>query len=758
MSASTGQELGNSQQNQDLVNAVISVLATPEQPTTVANVYSNERNLATEVQAYAKIAGRNWTLYVKHLVLTIGRNTDPQDQTVDIDLGPAKVVSRKHATIKYNLSGGFWELQVQGRNGAKVDFKRVGAGPQADPVQLQSGSILDIGGTQMMFILPDRGPFVDPQALDHLIPKLNAMYGATTTNPLLQDLLRDVSQPRNAVKAFRMYNSYDNPYATASAGGSYNSPQMGAGYGAVMDPSFSQANDIASDLSREENKNVKPPFSYATMITQAILSNPEGVLSLADIYKYISSNFAYYRYAKTGWQNSIRHNLSLNKAFEKVPRKPNEPGKGMKWRISKDYQNDFMDKWQSGKISKVRRGSSVARQLQLHMTKFNTLPQPGSGAGPGDQESPNDHPENLQNGPHRPSSQHQSSEKEQFNRLHKQESQEQQPTRAQNSREVRPLQQQQQQQQEQQPQQEHQERQPQQPQQQPPQQQQQQQQQQHSQRQAQPPPVPSFYQTSQGHGQNASPSSANVYGTLPPPTTLPPASSLSPMATGRPSSPQMQPPLNVPARQSSSGFPTLPRPTTRPSTSHMQMGSSVPGTASRLSPGQDSLLRSPTRPFHITAMEAYTPERGSGQQTRSPTGTHAQQLNVETRASTRQTLPQTAQSSPGVWNLLQFSSVNNTPAGFRAIEDAAQANSANEGPRMLQPGPQMGRMSQDRNQVPTLHINGHSAAPDKQKSRDEESEFVSSPIKNHSKDTSKGVKDLMLDIKGAKISVVEDHR
>lgn len=187
--------------SQDLVNAVISVLATPEQPTTVASVFSNERNLATEVQAYAKIAGRDWTFYVKHLVITVGRNTDPQDQSVDIDLGPAKVVSRKHATIKYNLSEGCWELQVQGRNGAKVDFKRVNAGPQAEPVRLQSGSILDIGGTQMMFILPDRSPYVEQQALDHLTPKLNAMYGATTSNPLLQDVLRDVAQPKNAVKA-----------------------------------------------------------------------------------------------------------------------------------------------------------------------------------------------------------------------------------------------------------------------------------------------------------------------------------------------------------------------------------------------------------------------------------------------------------------------------------------------------------------------------------------------------------------------------
>ncbi|SCV05456.1 LANO_0H07888g1_1 [Lachancea nothofagi CBS 11611] len=728
MSAPKGQQLGSSQQNQDLINAVISVLGTPEQPTTVASVHSNERNLATEVQAYAKIAGRDWTLYVKHLVLTIGRNTDPQDQTVDIDLGPAKVVSRKHATIKYNLSGGFWELQVQGRNGAKVDFKRVGAGPQADPVQLQSGSILDIGGTQMMFILPDRGPFVEQSVLDHLTPKLNAMYGATTTNPLLQDLLKDVSQPKNAVKAFRMYNTYENPYGTNSTGSSYNSPQIGAGYGSIMDPSFSGANDMASDLSREENKNVKPPFSYATMITQAILSNAEGVLSLADIYKYISSNFAYYRYAKTGWQNSIRHNLSLNKAFEKVPRKPNEPGKGMKWRISKDYQKDFMDKWQSGKISKVRRGSSVARQLQLHMTKFNTLPLQGSSGGTGNHTISNNQPvqvsdpsQDLQQRHDDTSLLAQEDSNSGNNNLEQ--------LGKQGGRQIGIP--------------EHKEEQD-----------------QHGHQQLRPEherPAPHLHKQPQDHLQHQPTASAQLYKSLHPPTTLPPASSLSPLAPQRPSSPQMQPPLNIPVRQSSSTFPTLPRPTTRPTTSHMQMGSSLPGSATRLSPGQDSLLRSPTRPFHITAMEAYTPERGSGQANRSPNGTNSQQLNIDTRASTRQP-PQTAQSSPGVWNLLQFSSVNNTPAGFRALEEAAQSNSLNEGPRILQPGLQTGRISQDMNgKLPTLHINGNPAAPDKLKSRDDRSEFVSSPIKNHNRDGSKGVKDLMLDIEGAKVSVVKDR-
>ncbi|KAJ4302781.1 Forkhead transcription factor [Kalmusia sp. IMI 367209] len=107
------------------------------------------------------------------------------------------------------------------------------------------------------------------------------------------------------------------------------------------------------DMPQVDDDGLKPPYSYAMLIGMAILRAPKRQLTLAQIYKWISETFAFYRNSQdTGWQNSIRHNLSLSKSFGKVERPKDDPGKGHYWIINEGFEKQYY------KIKSIRRSTN----------------------------------------------------------------------------------------------------------------------------------------------------------------------------------------------------------------------------------------------------------------------------------------------------------------------------------------------------------------------------------------------------------------
>ncbi|CAF1506718.1 unnamed protein product [Rotaria sordida] len=107
----------------------------------------------------------------------------------------------------------------------------------------------------------------------------------------------------------------------------------------------------------------KPPYSYIALTAMAIQQSPEKMLPLSDIYKFITDRFPYYRTNTQKWQNSLRHNLSFNDCFIKVPRRIDRPGKGNFWAL----HSKCSDMFENGSYLRRRKRFKLLKQEQIKL-------------------------------------------------------------------------------------------------------------------------------------------------------------------------------------------------------------------------------------------------------------------------------------------------------------------------------------------------------------------------------------------------------
>ncbi|KAI5480616.1 forkhead box protein J2/J3 [Pseudohyphozyma bogoriensis] len=129
------------------------------------------------------------------------------------------------------------------------------------------------------------------------------------------------------------------PAVAATPGAGAPAPAPAAGYPTV--PSVLPDGERPALAAPPEDLYTKPPYTYASLIAQAVSSSEHRKLTLNGIYDWITARWPYFSDNQNGWQNSIRHNLTLSRGFLKIPRRDDEPGKGAFWAIDPAQISNF---------------------------------------------------------------------------------------------------------------------------------------------------------------------------------------------------------------------------------------------------------------------------------------------------------------------------------------------------------------------------------------------------------------------------------
>ena len=125
--------------------------------------------------------------------------------------------------------------------------------------------------------------------------------------------------------------------------------------------------------SRDSYGDSKPPYSYIALTAMALYHSPERMLPLSEIYKFIMERFPYYKSNTSRWQNSLRHNLSFNDCFIKIPRHPTRPGKGAYWTLHPKAIQMFENGSLLRRRKRFRLEEEEKETLETELSALNTM-------------------------------------------------------------------------------------------------------------------------------------------------------------------------------------------------------------------------------------------------------------------------------------------------------------------------------------------------------------------------------------------------
>eukprot|EP00095_Tigriopus_kingsejongensis_P007636 maker-scaffold1040_size68023-snap-gene-0.20 protein:Tk07636 transcript:maker-scaffold1040_size68023-snap-gene-0.20-mRNA-1 annotation:"forkhead box protein n1" len=204
----------------------------------------------------------------------------------------------------------------------------------------------------------------------HIIPKHQGTFVDVNGQRVIKTLkvLPPASSPMQQVPSPGLVSHVG--LVSSNGGASSASLPDGAGSVSGNNSNRKKNHQLKRQQAEKENGFPKPAYSYSCLIALALKNSQTGSMSVSEIYKFMCEHFPYFKTAPSGWKNSVRHNLSLNKCFEKIE-KPAVNGsnqrKGCLWamnpaKVSK--MDEEVLKWSRKDPMAIKKGMLLPHTLE----------------------------------------------------------------------------------------------------------------------------------------------------------------------------------------------------------------------------------------------------------------------------------------------------------------------------------------------------------------------------------------------------------